>query len=197
MAAVHGVDWRAAGLGFLVPRGATPGTAHQLALWHSYAERELAGRDHPEMARALEWLGPRIPHDEDVTFCWGDPRPGNIIWQDFRAACATDFEAACIAAPGQDVGWWLMFDRTMHPTGSRPDGDPDREEQLATYVELSGRDPGDIAFHELFAAFRYAAIVVRVMNRLVARGDLQADQTIWLHNPASDVLDRLLAELDA
>jgi hypothetical protein len=47
----------------------------------------------------------------------------------------------------------------------------------------------------VFAATRYAAIVVRVMNRLVGRGHLPADNTIWLRNPAADCLAELLAEL--
>jgi hypothetical protein len=39
---------------------------------------------------------------------------------------------------------------------------------------------------------RYAAIVVRIMNRWVDRGDLPADQMIWLQNPAADCLADLL-----
>ena len=48
---------------------------------------------------------------------------------------------------------------------------------------------------EVFAGARYAAIVVRVMNRLVARGDMPPDQTIWLENPATTCLEQLLDEL--
>lgn len=44
---------------------------------------------------------------------------------------------------------------------------------------------GDTTFHEIFAATRYVAIVVRVMNRTVARGLMPADQTVWLNNPAT------------
>ena len=40
--------------------------------------------------------------------------PGNIIWRDAAPICTTDYEAASIAPPELDVGWWLMFDRTMH-----------------------------------------------------------------------------------
>jgi hypothetical protein len=46
----------------------------------------------------------------------------------------------------------------------------------------------------LFAAYRYCAIVVRVMNRAVERGQLPANHTIWLDNPATTVLRQLLAE---
>lgn len=65
------------------------------------------------------------------------------------------------------------------------------------YVEASGRDVGDVAPFEVLAGMRYAAIVVRVMNRLVARGDLPADQTIWLENPAAVALDHVLDEVGA
>jgi hypothetical protein len=75
---------------------------------------------------------------------------------------------------------------------ARLDGEPTREEQRACYADHAHRDPGDTFYFEVFAAARYTAIVVRVMNRMVARGDLPADQTIWLKNPATDCLLQLL-----
>ena len=86
---------------------------------------------------------PALPADRSVGLCWGDPRPGNIIFDDFAPVCVTDFEASSIAAPEMDLGWWLMFDRTSHPDGTRLEGDPDRDEQRRIYFELSGRDPVD------------------------------------------------------
>jgi aminoglycoside phosphotransferase (APT) family kinase protein len=194
LAALHRLDWRTAGLEWLVPPGVTPGTAQQLAVWEAYARRELDGREHPLLDEALAWLHANLPSDERIGFCWGDPRPGNIIWQDYTPVCLTDFEAASIASPLQDLGWWLMFDRTMHPDGSRLDGDPTRDEQRAMYAQAAGIDVPDTTFHEIFAAARYAAIVVRVMNRMVARGHLPTTQTIWLENPATQALRELMEE---
>ena len=54
----------------------------------------------------------------------------------------------------------------------------------------------DTLYFEILAAARYAAIVVRVMNRMVGRGQLPADQTIWLNNPAAVALSQLLTRLD-
>jgi aminoglycoside phosphotransferase (APT) family kinase protein len=188
LARLHDLDWQAAKLQWLIPSDVAPGTARQVSLWRGYADRELAGRQHPLLERTFDWLVAHVPADERVGFCWGDPRPGNIIWRDFRAACLTDFEAASIGAPEQDLGWWLMFDRTMHPDGKRLPGDPTLDQQRAMYSESAGRDVGDPSYHEVFAAARYCAIVVRVMNRLVARGDLPEDHVIWLHNPAVTAL---------
>lgn len=194
LAAIHRIDWRAAGLDWLVPPGATAGTPQQISLWQRYADAELAGRDHPLLAEAWAWLHANRPTDRRVGLCWGDPRPGNIIWNDFEPVCLTDFEAVSIAAPEQDLAWWLMFDRTMHPDGRRLPGDPSRDQQRQMYAKHAGIDVPDTTFHEVFAGARYCAIVVRVMNRLVGRGDLPADNTIWLHNPASTALAELLDE---
>jgi aminoglycoside phosphotransferase (APT) family kinase protein len=197
LAAVHATDWRAAGLAWLVAPDTEPTITTQLDLWETYARHELAGRMHPPLDRAIAWLREHLPPGSEPVLAWGDPRPGNIIWRDARAVCATDFEAAAIAPREHDLGWWLMFDRWSHETYEAPrlEGEPTREEQRAIYERHAGVTVEDPFPFELFAAARYAAIVVRVMNRLVDRGDMPADQTIWFDNPATTCLEQLLAEL--
>jgi aminoglycoside phosphotransferase (APT) family kinase protein len=204
LAAVHAVDWETAGLGWLLAGdGDPPSTRHQIALWREYAGVELDGRPFPELDDAFAWVAASQPGREPQGLCWGDSRPGNIIFgPDMRPLCATDFEAAHLGSPDQDLGWWLMFDRTMHEhamgheRSDRPAGEPTREEQAAHYAAVSGRevDPEALAVHEVFAACRYAAIVVRVMNRLVERDVVPADHTIWRENPAAACLVHLVDE---
>jgi aminoglycoside phosphotransferase (APT) family kinase protein len=196
MAGIHAVDWRAAGLDWLVPAGAEPTLRRQLDLWEAYARRELGERRHPVLERAFRLLGAELSEPSPPALCWGDPRPGNMIWRDFRCACVTDWEAAAIAPAELDLGWWLMFDRSCHevPGIARLDGEPTREEQRELYAAAAGRAVGDTWLHEVFAAARYAAIVVRVMNRAVERGHMPADHTIWLENPAATCLVQLLDE---
>ncbi|CAM8627350.1 COG3173 Predicted aminoglycoside phosphotransferase [Acidimicrobiia bacterium] len=202
LADIHRIDWRTAGLSWLEHDGVAPGTPTQLERWSQFATAELRGRSHPLLEDAFVWLGRSLPADSDIVLCWGDPRPGNIIYADAVPACVTDFEAACIASPMMDLAWWLMFDRTMHELGAtdetasrRLDGDPDRDEQRKHYFEVSGRPAEDTGAHEVFAAVRYAVIVTRVMNRLEARGQLPPDSTIWRDNPASTCLEILLDEM--
>jgi len=196
LARIHAVDWRAADLGWLVPPGGTPGTAAQLELWEAFARRELAGREHPVFEAGLAWLRRRVPKDERLGVSWGDARPGNMIWSGFRCACVTDFENVAIGPPELDLGWWLMFDRWSHESFGAPrlPGEPTRDEQRAFYARCAGREPGDTRWYEIFAALRYTAIVVRVMNRSVARGEMPPDQRIWIENPAATCLADLLAE---
>jgi len=195
MARLHAVDWEAAGLQWLVPEGTAPGTTAQLELWERFGVDELRGRCHPLLEQAWAWLHTALPEDRSVGLCWGDPRPGNIIFEDFGPVCVTDFEATYIGAPEMDLGWWLMFDRTTHRPDGRLPGDPDRDEQRRLYFDLSGRPPVDTTAYEVFAAARYCVIVVRVMNRWEQRGLLADDHTIWLENPASAALTAMLGEL--
>ena len=196
MAAVHRVDWRAAGFEWLVPEGAEPTLARQLQLWEDYARRELGDRVHPGIERVLPWLHDNLPETHPPALSWGDSRPGNIIWRDFRPLALTDFENVAVAPPEFDLGWWLMFDRWSHETygQDRLPGEPTRAEQAAMYERFSGLDIGDTLYYEMLGAFRYAAIVVRVMNRLVERGTLPEDQELWRQNPASTCLDHVLEE---
>ena len=197
MARLHSLDIDTLDLDWLRSDGRPPGGRRLMDLWRSFGEFELGDRIHPDLARAWAWLEERLPADSGLGLCWGDPRPGNIIWRDRRPACLTDFEAACIGPPEFDLGWWLMFDRTMHELAGveRLAGDPGRDEQRRLYFAHAGTTPLDTTAHEVFAAARYCVIVVRVMNRLDQRGLLPPDSTVWLDNPATECLRLYLAEL--
>lgn len=195
LAKLHSYDPRSLGLDWLFP--SNPSGRHLLSLWQTFTEQELRGRSHPDLAYAFARLNDTLPDDSRLSFCWGDPRPGNIIWNNFVPACLTDFEAACIGPPEFDLAWWLMFDRTMHDEIGigRAAGDLNRSQQKDAYFATAGVEPFSTIEHELFAAARYSTIVVRVMNRLEQRGVLPPDSDVWLNNPASACLRTLLNEL--
>lgn len=197
LAQFHAIDHTQLDLECLTPTDAIPSGRHLLALWKTFSAEELRGRSHPSLERAWSWLDTELPPDSRIGLCWGDPRPGNIIWDDFEPACLTDFEASCIGPPEFDLAWWLMFDRTMHELAGidRLEGDPDRDEQRQIYFDHADRTALDTFAHEVFAAARYAVIVVRVMNRLEQRGLMPPDSTIWLENPASACLQAYLDEI--
>jgi aminoglycoside phosphotransferase (APT) family kinase protein len=196
LAELHTLDWDRYGLGWLLPEGEAPTAERQLRIWHDFALRELDGREHPLMSEAVGWLESNMPeHDPDsVTVLWGDPRPGNMIWDDFRCVCVTDFEAAAIGPFLIDLGWWLMFDRCSHEQSGAPrlEGEPTREEQADRYFKASGRAPEPTEWYQILAGVRYSAIVVRVANRSVERGLMSPDNTLWLENPATNCLRSLM-----
>jgi len=199
LAEIHTVDWREAGLSWLVAPGTTPGTLAQLDIWERYLREHLGDRVNPTADASLRWLRANVPPGLEPGLSWGDARPGNLIWRDFEPVCVTDWENVAIAPPEMDIGWWLMFDRTCHEYGfaalPRLEGEPSLDEQRALYASLTGRDPEVIRYFELFAAVRYVAIITRMMNLYVERGVMPADQMVWLNNPPCEIAKALLAEL--
>jgi aminoglycoside phosphotransferase (APT) family kinase protein len=197
LASFHTIDWKEAGFDWLLAPGEAPTVERQIDLWEAYARRELGERVHPDLDRGLAWLRRYLPGDLEPGLSWGDSRPGNFIFRDQRCLCITDFENIAIAPTEIDLGWWLMFDRTQHECvgAERLPGEPTRQEQREIYAEHAGCAVPETRYFEVLAAVRYAAIVVRVMNRLVARGTIPEDNPIWLTNPASDALARILAEV--
>ena len=76
LAALHRVDWRAAGLeGFGKPEGYM---ARQVALWTQQWEAARV-EEMPEMDRLAAWLPGHVPKDEEATIAHGDFRLGNLI----------------------------------------------------------------------------------------------------------------------
>ena len=74
-----------------------------------------------------------------------------------------------------ETGWLLLYDI-----------------QIAVVSLIIAVQEHQRSISEVFAATRFTANVVHVMNRTVERGDLPPDQTIWLQNPAATCLEQLL-----
>jgi len=195
MARVHEIDWREAELGWLDASGiGDPTLAVQVELYRRFATDQLAGRSHPQLFRALDWLAAHDPHDERVGVAWGDSRLGNIIFRDYRPAVVCDWEAAALSPTEADLGWWLMYDRmSFEDLGApRMEGFPTREEMVQLYEHASGREVRDPGFWEIFGSMRYAAIMVPLADRMTAAGLVPADSAMATDNYVVDSLTRLL-----
>ena len=171
IAGIHSLDWREADLGWLDPSGTgRPTTALQIDLYRNHVISELAGREHPVLYAALDWLEANDPDDERVGLTWGDARLGNIILQDYRTAAVLDWEVCALSPTEADMGWWLMFDRmSFDDMGiARLEGYPTRDEMISHYEQASGRAVLDPHYWEVFGAMRFCTIFIRLGDRLTA-----------------------------
>jgi aminoglycoside phosphotransferase (APT) family kinase protein len=194
MAALNRLDWQKTGLDWLDASGeGKPSMAVQIGLYREYVLRELAGREHPVMMHALDWLDANVP-EAPVGLSWGDARLGNMIWQDYRCAAVVDWEAASLAPPEADIGWWVMFDRMSYDDMDTPrlEGFPTREEMVAYWEELTGRRVSDIRYWEIFGVMRFCAIMIRLGDRFVRAGLAPADSNNSVQNLVTEALARLL-----
>jgi aminoglycoside phosphotransferase (APT) family kinase protein len=195
MAAIHGIDWRAADLGWLDASGSgSPGTATQIDVYRRSTATTLAGRDHPVLTAALDWLTDNDPDDDRIGLSWGDARIGNVIWQDYRPAAVLDWEAAALSPTEADIGWWLMFDRMTFDELDAPrmDGYPTREEMVAHYETVSGREVRAARYWEVFATMRFCAIFIGLGDRMTDAGLLPPERNPAVGNMVTESLARLI-----
>jgi len=196
MAAIDSLDWRAIGVEWLDVSGCgAPTFRHQLDLYRDYVVSQLAGREHPVMMRALDWLGANAPADARLGLSWGDARLGNMIWQDYTCAAVVDWEACAICPPDADIGWWVMFDRMSFDDMQAPrlDGFPTREQMLARWEEKMGRPvAGSIDYWEIYGTMRFCAIMIKLSDRFLAAGMQTPETSTAVDNGVTHALARQL-----
>ena len=195
IAGIHSLDWRNAGLDWLDPSGTgRPTTALQIDLYRGHVRSELAGREHPVLYAALDWLEANDPADDRVGLTWGDARLGNIILADYRTAAVLDWEVCALSPTEADVGWWLMFDRmSFDDLGiERLDGYPTPDEMISHYEQASGRAVLDPHYWEVFGAMRFCTIFIRLGDRLTAADFVPPERNPAVGNQVTAALAALL-----
>lgn len=176
LAAIHRVDPAKHDLSRL-PR-ARPGeplVAEELRKFDSMFTAALRERCDPGIVEAWEWLQSTPPAGGTRRLCWGDSRPGNVIWRENRPVAVIDWEMANLADPLSDLAWWVWIDRcNCLGLGAEPlPGVPAPREVFESWHAQTGLPIDDIAWFELFTVVRYA-IVLELKFAARAAGDPDA-----------------------
>ena len=111
LASLHAVDWRAAGLDFLLPADASSHTSPvqtDLAGWRERAVHMGIGHDR-RLIRLGEFLRANEPRDTRFAFIHGDPNPGNYLVRDNEVVAILDWELAAIGDPRADLGFYAAL----------------------------------------------------------------------------------------
>lgn len=196
LAAVHRLDWQGAGLGPVL-RGADGDLGAAVAWWKEYVEWAADGEPAPTLRRLVGWCAENVPGPAGpVGLCWGDPRLGNVLYDEGRRVAAVlDWDLAVLGPPEADLAWYLALDRlTTEMVGATVPGFLDREELLARYQGRLGRPVADLDWHEIFALVRAAAVNDR-QARVAARLGLAYPGVAGEDNPVLGWISRRLAEL--
>jgi len=197
MAKIHRLDYRAIGFGFLeAPELGATGLDEQIARYESYLEWAARGRTQPTTEAALDWVKANRPRDEPRRLVWGDARIGNIIFDGTTPAAVIDWEMVCTGSPEMDVGWAIFLDR-HHSEGintPRLEGFPSYEDTIAHYEKHSGHTVKNLHYYQVFAGFRFAVIMIRIAQQLVAYGIMNREtgEAFELNNTVTQLLAKLL-----
>jgi aminoglycoside phosphotransferase (APT) family kinase protein len=195
MAAIHALDWEKAGFDFLgKPASAVAALDAQLSYWENYLDWARTDEPQPVIDAGRVWLRENSPSPSRTALCWGDSRLPNMMFKDFKVAAVLDWEMAFIGDPEADLAWWLFLD-WHHSAGyglERLEGLPGREQTVARYQEISGRPVENLFYYEVFAAYRFAAIMIRVVENLKVRGFPLSGPDFGSNNPCTCHLAELL-----
>jgi aminoglycoside phosphotransferase (APT) family kinase protein len=170
MAKIHAVDLDEAGLSDL---GRHEGyIARQLTRWYGQWEqgktRELASVD-----RVHDGLAARIPEQGPATIVHGDYRLDNCMVDDTGEVVAVlDWEICTLGDPLADLGMLQVYwtgpgdgDSAWAGDACTPAGFWNRDQLVARYAEVSGRDVSGLDFYVAFAYWKLACILEGVYAR--------------------------------
>jgi aminoglycoside phosphotransferase (APT) family kinase protein len=196
LARLHQIDWRAAGLTRLdrSEYGAV-GLGQQVAWWRSYVAWVCDGREQPTIDAATAWLGANVPQPAGPTVPnWGDARISNIMYRDHQPVAVLDWEMAMLGPAEVDLAWFLFFQAFF----SRGMGVADlpgflaREQAIICYEQLLGRKLDDLRFYDVFAAWRFSALMLRIADLYEHRRILPPGSGAGQNNIATRMLAKLL-----
>ncbi|MFV0315340.1 MAG: phosphotransferase family protein [Microthrixaceae bacterium] len=147
--------------------------------WLEYTSWVRQGRTVGLLDRAEAWLEAHWPTDADraqPALSWGDARIGNVMYSNFEPVAVLDWEMAGIAPREVDLGWMTFlhtFFQDITEVFELP-GMPDfmdTADVVSRYEAASGAEVDDIAWFRTWAAYRHAAIMVRIRDRQVHFGE--------------------------
>ncbi len=196
LAELHRLDWRALGFEVLArpEYGATPFT-QQLGYYAMMLRWAAAGRAMPIAEAALAWLEARRPATEPpAVLTWGDARIGNMIFRDFAPVAVLDWEMVTLGPGEVDLAWWLVLDRYhTEGVGAGPlPGFPSRAEVVGLYEDCVGRRVEDLFYYEVWAAFRFALVLIRIGDMMTEYGIMRPGSGFERVNPATTMLAAML-----
>lgn len=174
LAALHGLDYNAIGLGELgKPTG--------------YLQRQVKGwieryhgsktEDLPEVQHITQWLGERMPAQSDSTIVHNDYKYDNMILAEddiTRIKAVLDWEMCTLGDPLTDLGtalaYWVDANDPPQlqmvrwgPTSIA--GSLTRRQLAERYAEKTGRNIENLVFYYVFALFKVAVIIQQIYYR--------------------------------
>lgn len=180
LAALHGVDWRRAGLGDVGrPEGFNARHVDRMG-----ALVAQDGRPPAAFAALDSWLKANVPRESGAAIIHNDFRVGNVIVDaqaPGRVRAVLDWELATLGDPLFDLAYFLISvpepGAQLTPTEAMgtamlENGWPTRHELAQRYIARTGADLTDLSWYKAMALWKLAVLYEYGRRRAVAgKGD--------------------------
>ncbi|MDA2893706.1 phosphotransferase family protein [Mycolicibacterium sp. BiH015] len=172
------VDWRAKGLHDL----GRPDGFHerQVDRWIGFLER-IKKRPLPGLDAATRWLKAHKPLDFIPGLMHGDYQFANVMYRHgapARMAAIVDWEMGTVGDPKLDLGWMVQSWPSRTQGANETEGDdagdmtyvdmrgmPSRDDVVAHYAEVSGRQVDDLDYYLVLAKWKLAIVLEQGFQR--------------------------------
>jgi aminoglycoside phosphotransferase (APT) family kinase protein len=167
------VDWKAKGLHDL----GRPDGFHerQVDRWIGFLER-IKQRDLPGLEVATDWLRAHKPLDFIPGLMHGDYQFANVMYRHgapAQLAAIVDWEMGTVGDPKLDLGWmvqsWPADDAAAGSSGEMSyvdmRGMPTRDQVVAHYADVSGRQVDDLDYYLVLAKWKLAIVLEQGFQR--------------------------------
>ncbi len=173
LAEIHGIDYRAAGLGDL---GKPDGyVKRQMDGWTD-RYRKAQTDDVPQVEALGRWLFDKMPGESGATLIHNDFKYDNVVLAPdlSRVMAVLDWEMATVGDPlmdlGTTLGYWIepddppVFQVMVFGPTNRP-GNLRRMELVQRYAERTGRDVRDVLWYYAYALYKLAVVAQQLYRR--------------------------------
>lgn len=121
----------------------------------------------PVLRRALDRLKSMWPANQPEGIVWGDARIGNMMFdENFDVVAVMDWEQPSLGGALHDLAWFTTIAETMHGRtsqyGAYLEGMGSRDETVALWQEVCGKDAADLEWYEDFTQLKMACTGVRL-----------------------------------
>ncbi len=169
LAAIHTVDYEAAGLGDLgKPEGFLDRQVDRWSRQFNWAyETTESDRPVPHIEEIGSWLEANVPTTSEHALVHGDYKLDNVMYgpsAEPELIAVMDWEISTLGDPLRDIGWLLCFwdldplIEDLMPTFLDREGYPDRDELLARYERQSGIEVVDLDFYVVLGLYMLTAV---------------------------------------
>ncbi|WP_322761841.1 phosphotransferase family protein [Frankia sp. Cr2] len=167
MAALHRLDWQRLELPSSVGSPETvdeavAAEAAKIGRWLDWADLGPL----PVLEEGLEYVTKTSCAAKRLVLCWGDARPGNIIYRDGHVASVLDWELAYLAPPEFDLAYFTLIDGVTAEINQVPRlaGIPEAAATAAHYERVTKHPLEAWDFAQIFQALRLGALLVLAVH---------------------------------
>lgn len=198
LAKVHAASPHELGLERLVPpEGLADPLGWDIERWRRAYEWSRAGAPNPVLDAAWEWIDANRPASVgELAVSWGDARFGNMIFDDdLEVRAVLDWEQMTLGPRELDLSWWTLTSYRHHGAAQGleiPAGFPSFDGVVERYTELTGYEPRDLHFYDVYSGIRLSILAVRAATLLIEAGVMPPDTRMAQNNPTTDILIDLL-----